>query len=53
MAELALMGGPMPTYRILQWADVQALADAEGVRLDYGPDFVQLDCCAAAGASAD
>lgn len=52
MAELAAMGSRMPTYRILQWADVQALADAEGVSLDYAPDFVQLDYCAAASASA-
>ncbi|ABM35978.1 hypothetical protein Pnap_0659 [Polaromonas naphthalenivorans CJ2] len=48
MAELASMGSRMPTYRLLQWADVQALADAEGVHLDYAPDFVQLDYCAAA-----
>ena len=52
MAELAAMGSRMPTYRILQWADVQALADAEGVSLDYAPDFVQLDYRAAASASA-
>ena len=44
-AELAAMESPMPTYRTLQWADVQALADAEGVHLVYAPDFVQLDCC--------
>ena len=48
MAELALMGSPMPAYRILQWADVQALADAEGVSLDYAPGFVQLDYCGVA-----
>lgn len=46
--ELAAMESRMSTYRCLQWADVQALADAEGVHLDYAPDFVQLDYCAAA-----
>ncbi|WP_029525987.1 hypothetical protein [Polaromonas glacialis] len=40
--DLAALGNRMPTYRCLQWADVQALADAEGVHIDYAPDFVQL-----------
>ena len=30
------------SYRALQWDDVQALADAEGVQLHHAPDFVQL-----------
>lgn len=29
-------------YRVLQWDDVQALADAQGVQLHHAPDFVQL-----------
>lgn len=33
----------MPTYRALQWADVQALADAEGVGVQQGAGFVQLN----------
>lgn len=40
--ELAALGNRMPTYRSLEWADVQALADAEGVHIDYALDFVQL-----------
>lgn len=32
----------MPSYRCLQWADVQAIADAEGVALEHAPHFVQL-----------
>ena len=32
----------MPGYRALQWADVQALADAEGVQLHLGPDSVHI-----------
>lgn len=32
----------MPTYRSLDWADVQALADAEGVHIEYTRDFAQL-----------
>ena len=40
--ELAALGNPMPIYRSLLWADVQALADAEGVHIDHAPDFVQL-----------
>ncbi|CAN5553394.1 hypothetical protein BH10PSE16_BH10PSE16_06730 [soil metagenome] len=48
MAELAAMGARMTGYRTLQWADVQALADAEGVRLEYASDFVRLDCCTTA-----
>ncbi len=31
-----------PGYRLLEWADVQALAEAEGVELVRGPDQVQL-----------
>ena len=37
-----VLSSPMPVYRSLQWADVQALADAEGVNVDYGPHFVHL-----------
>ena len=33
----------MPTYRALQWADVLALADAEGVGIEQGEGFVQLN----------
>lgn len=31
-----------PTYRQLDWADVQALASAEGVELDRGTDHITL-----------
>jgi hypothetical protein len=31
-----------PSYRQLDWADVQALALAEGVALDRGPDHISL-----------
>ncbi|HTH81035.1 MAG TPA: hypothetical protein VL593_18825 [Ramlibacter sp.] len=31
-----------PTYRRLDWADVQALATAEGVELDRGADHISL-----------
>jgi C4-dicarboxylate-specific signal transduction histidine kinase len=31
-----------PTYRQLDWADVQALAQAEGVELDRGADHISL-----------
>ncbi|MDB5777871.1 MAG: hypothetical protein JWP79_3297 [Polaromonas sp.] len=41
-SELANLGNRMPTYRSLQWADVQALADAEGVHLEHAPDHVQI-----------
>lgn len=41
-SELAALGNRMPTYRCLQWDDVQALADAEGVHVEHAPDFVQL-----------
>lgn len=51
MAEFAAMGARMTSYRTLQWTDVQALADAEGVHLKYASGFVQLDCCAAAAAA--
>ena len=40
----ATLQNPMPSYRALQWADVQALANAEGVQLDLGPDSVQIVC---------
>ncbi|CDS51330.1 hypothetical protein [Polaromonas sp. CG9_12] len=40
--ELLVLGNRMPTYRCLQWSDVQALADAEGVHIEYAPDSVQL-----------
>lgn len=33
----------MTTYRSLQWADVQALAEAEGVQIKRALDFVQLN----------
>lgn len=39
---LADMGIPMPIYRVLHWADVQAIADAEGVRLEYSTRGAQL-----------
>ena len=40
--EPVTLGNPMPIYRSLQWADVQALADAEGVGIEYAAHFVQL-----------
>ena len=40
--ELVTDGQRMLTYRALQWADVQALADAEGVQIEHAADFVQL-----------
>ena len=40
--EHATLGNRIPTYRSLQWADVQALADAERVDIEHGPHFVQL-----------
>ena len=50
--ELAAMGNRMPSYRALQWADVQAIADAEGVSLEYAPDCAQLHYRATARVSA-
>jgi hypothetical protein len=32
----------MTTYRALQWTDVQALADAEGVHIEYAASFVKM-----------
>ena len=52
-SELAAMGSRMPIYRALQWADVQAIAEAEGVRLDYAADCVQLHYLAPSGAGAE
>jgi hypothetical protein len=49
-SEVAAPGNRMPIYRSLQWADVQALADAEGVHIDFAPDFVQLKYAGAAAA---
>ena len=37
-----VLSSPMPVYRSLQWADVQALGYAEGVDIEYAPHFVQL-----------
>ena len=51
--ELAAMGSHMPIYRALQWADVQAIAEAEGVRLDYAADCVQLHYLAPSGAGVE
>lgn len=48
--ELA-MGSHTPTYRSLAWADAQAIADAEGVRLDYSSCSVQLHYLAASSAA--
>jgi hypothetical protein len=50
--ELAAMGNRAQVYRVLQWTDVQAIADAEGVYLKYGPDGAQLHYCAATPAAA-
>lgn len=41
-ADLAMADSRVPGYRALQWADVQALADAEGVRLHHASDSVRL-----------
>ena len=41
-AEPARAENRIPSYRALQWADVQALADAEGVQLHHAPDSVRL-----------
>ena len=51
--ELAAMEGRLPIYRILQWADVQAIAEAEGVRLDHAADCVQLHYLAPSGAGVE
>ena len=51
--ELAAMEGRLPIYRALQWADVQAIAEAEGVRLDYAADCVQLHYLAPSGAGVE
>lgn len=51
--ELAAMGSRMPIYRALQWADVQAIAEAEVVRLDYAADCVQLHYLAPSGAGVE
>ena len=40
--ELLVQGERMQTYRSLDWDDVQALADAEGISLSYGDRCVQL-----------
>ena len=40
--ELAAMGSPTTTYRTLNWADVQAIADAEGVQLHRSSRAAQL-----------
>lgn len=45
--ELADMGNRLANYRALQWADVQAIADAEGVQLDYSSRCVKLSYRAA------
>lgn len=44
---LAEMGSAIPIYRALQWADVQAMADAEGVALVYSASSAQLEYLAA------
>jgi len=41
--DLAAMATRIPSYRLLQWDDVQALAEVEGVGLEHAPDFVRLD----------
>ena len=41
-AEPAVVENRIPSYRALQWADVQALADAENVQLHHTPDGVRL-----------
>lgn len=42
LGETAVTENRLPGYRALQWADVQALADAEGVQLQHGADSVRL-----------
>ena len=44
MAETAVIENRLPSYRALQWADVQALANAEGVQLQQDADSVRLAC---------
>lgn len=51
--ELADMGSRLPIYRTLQWTDVQAIAEAEGVRLDYAAHSVQLHYFAPPAADAE
>ena len=46
-AEPVRVENRIPSYRALQWADVQALADAEGVQLHHAPDSVRLAYMAA------
>ena len=41
--DLAVMASRIPNYRLLQWNDVQALAEMEGVELEHAPNFVRLD----------
>jgi len=41
--DLAAMASRIPNYRLLQWNDVQALAEMEGVELEHAPNFVRLD----------
>ena len=41
-AQPVLVENHISSYRALQWDDVRALADAEGVQLHHAPDFVQL-----------
>lgn len=42
LGETAVAENRLPGYRALQWADVQALADAEGVQLQHDADSVRL-----------
>lgn len=44
---LAEVGNGIPIYRLLQWADVQAIADAEGIALVYSAGSAQLQYLAA------
>ena len=44
--ELAGMGVRAPTYRGIDWDDVQALANAEGVSLSHDSNCAQLRYCA-------
>jgi len=43
-AEMADFGSHSKIYRMLDWSDVQLLADAEGVSLSYDAHRVQLRC---------
>ena len=38
----AMMAGNAPSYRKLEWDDVEALAEAQGVGLSHGPGHVAL-----------